>query len=503
MVKIREGARRRPHEFPVSTCPLAAQSAASDLLQRPGLAEFAREHRGRAGVVDELACGAVELELTTGEDRGVTEVADGGRVVRGHDVRDGAATGLHAVDEFLIVVGRARAAPGVRTEVLLPEARDGARLLATGDEEFALLADEAHAHERAADRQLEAVGVAHGVVIFGMGVPRGFPEFARAFDGDGILGVLAHRPSGDVRVVADPVEQLPAAEVHVPAPVEVEDAGVVGELGRRPDPHVVIDFGRDLLARLRSGRHDVFVRAGADLDLEDLAEHAVAHELDAAAEVGGGALPHARLPDAAVLLHRVGDGLALGPGLRERLLAVDVDAGAQERAADHAVPMVRQAVDRGVGLLLREHLAEVDILLRRGHALLDDVLGSGLQHAAVDVADGDDLDALLGHQLAHVASALGLQADADELEAVTRGDRAVLAERRGRDDGGEAEHRASEGGVLQERATIEGRHRGRGKGGTGVAWVTFRGKEGKGRSGTTCRPRCKSANRPAACAKVQ
>jgi hypothetical protein len=126
---------------------------------------------------------------------------------------------------------------------------------------------------------------------------------------------------------------------------------------------------------------------------------------------------------------RVGDGLALGPGLRERLLPVDVDAGAQERAADHAVPVVRQAVHRGVRFLFREHLAEIDILLGRRQALLDDAFGGRLEHAAVDVADRDDLDALLRHQLTHVAAALGFDADADELEAVARSDRAVLAER--------------------------------------------------------------------------
>ena len=118
--------------------------------------------------------------------------------------------------------------------------------------------------------------------------------------------------------------------------------------------------------------------------------------------------------------------------------------------------MIGESVHRGVGLLLGEHLAEIDILLRLGHALLHDVLGSGLQHAAVDVTDGDHLDALLGHQLAHVAAALGLQADADELQTIARGNRAVLAESGGRDDGGEAERGAGEGGALQERASVEG-----------------------------------------------
>jgi hypothetical protein len=110
--------------------------------------------------------------------------------------------------------------------------------------------------------------------------------------------------------------------------------------------------------------------------------------------------------------------------------------------------VVRQAVDGSVRLFLREHLAEIDILVRGGHTLLHHAFGRGLQHAAIDVTDGDDLNALLGHQLAHVAAALGLQADTDELEAIAWSDRTILAERGGWDDGREAENSASEGGVL-------------------------------------------------------
>ena len=242
--------------------------------------------------------------------------------------------------------------------------------------------------------------------------------------------------------------------------MEVEDARIEGKLGGRAHPHVVIDLGRSLLARLRGGRHGLLVRARADLNLQNLTEHAVADEFDAATEIRSGALPHARLPNAAVLLHRVGDRLAFGPGVREGLLAVNVDARAEERAADDAVPMVRQAVDSGVGLLFRQHLAEIDILFRGGHTLLHHILGRGLQHTAIDVADRDDLHALLGHQLAHVAAALSLQADTDELETVTRGDRAILTERGGRDDRGETKNEAGKGGVLQERTAVEFRHGG-------------------------------------------
>ena len=101
--------------------------------------------------------------------------------------------------------------------------------------------------------------------------------------------------------------------------------------------------------------------------------------------------------------------------------------------------MIRQAHDGRIRLFLREEFAEVDVLLWGGHAFLDDGFGRGGEDALVDVADRDDLDALLGHQLAHVAAALRLKADTDELQAVARGNRAIFAQRGGRDDGGEAE----------------------------------------------------------------
>jgi hypothetical protein len=146
----------------------------------------------------------------------------------------------------------------------------------------------------------------------------------------------------------------------------------------------------------------------------------------------------------------VDDGAAFGEGLGEGLLTVDVDAGAQEGAADHAVPVVGQAVHHRVGLLLGEHLAEVLIGLGRGLLLVHHGLGGGVEHALVDVAEGDDLHALLVHELAQVAAAHPLEADADELDAVAGGDGAVLAQRGGGDDGREAEGESGQGGALEE-----------------------------------------------------
>ena len=62
----------------------------------------------------------------------------------------------------------------------------------------------------------------------------------------------------------------------------------------------------------------------ADFDAGDFADEAVADDLGGFAERRLRALPGTGLPDALVLLDGFDDGLLLGNGAGERLLAVDV-----------------------------------------------------------------------------------------------------------------------------------------------------------------------------------
>ena len=61
-----------------------------------------------------------------------------------------------------------------------------------------------------------------------------------------------------------------------------------------------------------------------DFNIGDRADEAVADDLRRLVKLGHGALPGAGLPDDVVLLHRFDDGLLLGDGAGEGLLAVDV-----------------------------------------------------------------------------------------------------------------------------------------------------------------------------------
>ena len=69
-------------------------------------------------------------------------------------------------------------------------------------------------------------------------------KLALAFDFGRAVVVEVHAPVSDVAMMADPVEQLSAAGVVVPAPVGVDALLDVRLHPRRADPHFVIQFRR-------------------------------------------------------------------------------------------------------------------------------------------------------------------------------------------------------------------------------------------------------------------
>src|SRR4030043_1831903 len=113
-------------------------------------------------------------------------------------------------------------------------------------------------------------------------------ELAAALDFDRPGEFPAHAPVGDVAVMTDPVHELAAAEIHVPAPVHVDAGFAVRRVGRRPHPEFVGDLGRRGSDGLLSERPGEIIMAfrEADLDSFDLPDPAVADEL---AEMGRGA----------------------------------------------------------------------------------------------------------------------------------------------------------------------------------------------------------------------
>ena len=175
--------------------------------------------------------------------------------------------------------------------------------------------------------------------------------------------VHVHAPVGDVAVVADPVEQLTAADVVIPAPVLVNAALDVILHRGRSDPHLIIKIGRrrgDAALVTRFGKVMVTGRK-TDLDMREFADQAIAHDLGSDAEIVFTALPGAGLPDALILLHGSHDGLLLGNGSGERLFTVDVLAVFRGFDGGERVPVVRDGDHDSVDVLARHDLAVVVI----------------------------------------------------------------------------------------------------------------------------------------------
>src|SRR5262249_23948841 len=100
----------------------------------------------------------------------------------------------------------------------------------------------------------------------------------------------------------------------------------VGPLRRRPQPQLPVQalrHRRRLLGPVAAAPR----LAAPDMDLIDGADGAGLHQLDDAAVVVAGVDLRAYLRDALPLAGRLGDDARLVDGVRERLLAVDVQVG--------------------------------------------------------------------------------------------------------------------------------------------------------------------------------
>ena len=207
-------------------------------------------------------------------------------------------------------------------------------------------------------------------------------------------------------------------------------------------PEVVIDLGGDLVLLGRADRHAALVadRAG-DLHLAVLAG---VHVLDGGADADAGAALGAGLDDLLGEVVRGGDELlAFEDVMRKGLLDVEVLAGLEGPDALDGVLVVRRGDGDGVDILIFEHLADVGVALGAGdvlHALGDDL--------GVDVAEGDDADALDLLELLDVFLTAAAEADDGDAEVT------VGASGLGVGLGAEARHGGSQGGVLDERTTM-------------------------------------------------
>ena len=267
-------------------------------------------------------------------------------------------------------------------------------------------------------------------------------------------GVVAvHSPVGDVAVVADPVEQLAAADVVVPAPVLVDSRLDIILHRRRADPHLVVELCRwrcDL--GFRTGAGEIMVAAGQAHDhMVQLPDQAVAHVFRRHAVLRLAALPAAGLPDHVVFLHGVHDRPLLRDGARQRLLAIDVLAVARGFRGHQSVPVVRDRNHDRVDVLARHHLAiiVVGLAVRVAVTLVDRVHG-GLEVILVQITGGHHLAVLLLHEGTGISRSLHAPAKHGHGDLAGR---CVLPANRSGNDGGKTESGSSgSGGLLQKLA---------------------------------------------------
>src|SRR5262249_8667735 len=143
-------------------------------------------------------------------------------------------------------------------------------------------------------------------------------------------------------VMTDPIHQGAAAGIVIPAP------GFVHTGRRIRDPRSGAQPALPVESPGRRGRLDAIAqtvpigqsRRQPDLDFRYPADPAITPELARNPEIRQRALPASGLPNAAIEPYGIADGLALGPIVRQRLLAVDVFPGARGCDRYDAVPVI-------------------------------------------------------------------------------------------------------------------------------------------------------------------
>ncbi len=158
---------------------------------------------------------------------------------------------------------------------------------------------------------------------------------------------------GDIVVMADPVQELSAAVGIVPAPVLVEVIQIEGQVFRGADPEFVVNFFRRLRVwRFAAGAGEITMALRqSDFDSFHFADVTVEHQLRALPEVGHAPLPGAGLPNATILFDGVHNGHALGEGMRQRLLAVNVFFRSRGLDRRNGMPVIRRRDAHGVNVL--------------------------------------------------------------------------------------------------------------------------------------------------------
>src|ERR1017187_3141748 len=225
-------------------------SGSSYSYDAPGVALGTAKQGGGRGVADNFLCLGVPTELPSQADGDDTQVPHASRAVGHLGGRDGQPPGLHAVEEVAYVIGRIVEVDLSGSDLVLHQALGAGFKPAPVNPDPAVGPNPLGAHAMLSFRVLEdhlhAVGisafnpVARGRIpdtrlgelgVNGVDLPRA-----------GVFGAQA--PLGDVAVMADPIHELAAAEIHLPAPVPMSAVRGIGRPGRRAAPEVIVELGR-------------------------------------------------------------------------------------------------------------------------------------------------------------------------------------------------------------------------------------------------------------------
>ena len=257
--------------------------------------------------------------------------------------------------------------------------------------------------------------------------------------------VLAQQVLHGVHVVLSHIRESAAVVVPVAAERGVHAVFVVGFVGRRAEPHVVVQLFRDGLGlEVLLPHPEEFPgesRGSGDGHLEGPSQQAAVDEFlerfDRRAQSVEGVLeaePGVQAEDASVLPDGLHHALALADGARHRLLAPDVLAGLGRLDGHDAVPVGRGGdvydVDVGVG----DQIPVVVIAFEGLVELLAAQRDGAFEVFAVDVADRHQAACIVGGEM---IAALADAAHADDAlrELVARGDEFGASEHAARHDG--------------------------------------------------------------------
>jgi hypothetical protein len=237
-----------------------------------------------------------------------------------------------------------------------------------------------------------------------------------ATDGDdGLWEGLVERPAGDVHLVNALVSDIAVAEFTVTVPVVMEAVLVErAELGSAL-PEIVIDAGRDLaVGKMADAGTRLVAEAAGEAHFADVA---VVNVLDALDMSGIGAGLGAGLADAVEFEPGLFEAAAFGEFVADGLFDIDILAGLHGPNGGEGVPGIWDGDGNGIDGFVFEQLADVGVLDGfRAAAVLQGALRWG-ESALIDVAEGDDLDAIIEGVGIEMVFAAAVQSDDGEADA--------------------------------------------------------------------------------------